>query len=288
MSKKTFLYADLTPAVWRTPATAFDSVVPDDSPSLRVADLDDLDNLEGTLPKITNQVPSTSIAVVELAPEGVGRDELRTTFSSLPSAHDEFDVYTVAHDTVQRLIAYEDGNDSDPSPDAVREISVVRPRDYLLYEFRGTGRIYVTTSAAVVRQICRRTIATHIGQSIGLTLRETDIKRLEGELSNDREIAGYKLANVQSTTNLHVVDVEGDNIRNNAEIQSARARASHMRAVKVRLQPLGHDTLIEVWVWSNGRVSFVNYPGDTMGLAVLHTLNPIIERCSDTRSITVR
>ena len=221
-----------------------------------------------------------ALAVAEPAPDGVDRQELKTVFHALAStAHDSFGTFSVRHDEVRRIRAYADGADDDPDPDVVMERSLVQPRDFHLYEFRNNpGQIYVTTQEAVVRRIYRRARETHGQQGMALNLRRTRLDDLEGSLNNT-EIIGYKLVDILSNTPISTYDVVGEDIRNNQEIQDAKNRAGDMKALAVRLQH-GNE-IIEVWVYQNGVVTFLDYPGDNPGLGLLDLLNPIIGNCSE-------
>ena len=267
MARKTFFFAAFTPVVWRVPVmpegalVAAEFVVAVDAPP--------------------------PVAFAESAPDGVDRPELKTVFHALMnSAHDAFRTFAVRHDEVRRIRAYQEGTDDDPNPDEVTERSFVQPRDFHLYELLNTpGQAYVTTQEAVVRRMYRRARETYADPSITLNLRKTKLGDLETALNNN-EIIGYKLVDVLSNTPIMNYDVLGDDISNNGEVQGAKNRAGDMKAIAVRLQHGGE--IISVWVYQNGAVTFLNYPGDNLGLGLLDLLSPIIGNCSDLELATVR
>ncbi len=158
---------------------------------------------------MTSDVPSP-IAVAELAPDGVERQELKTVFLGLPTtAHDAFDTFAVRHDEVRQVRAYTEGTDDDPSPDEVTERRYVQPRDFHLYEFKNNpGQVYVTTQEPVVRRMYRRARETHDDLGLALNLRSTKLGELESALNN-AEIIGYKLVDVLSNTPIATYDVLG-------------------------------------------------------------------------------
>ena len=273
MARKSFFFADFNPAVWRAGVPA-DRVVP----VLQLLAQGVGDVLD---------VPPAPLAVAELSPDGVDREELKTVFHTVPvTAHDAFETFSVRHDEVRNIRAYAEGTDDDPNPDDVTDRSFVQPRDFHLYEFRNNpGQVYVTTQETVVRRIYRRARETHDDQGMALNLRIINLGDLEDAL-NDTEIIGYKLVDVLSNTPIATYDVLGEDIRNNLEVQAAKGRAGQMKAVAIRLQH--GDEIISVWVYQNNTVTFLNYPGDNSGLGLLNLLNPIIGNCSELELATVR
>ena len=69
-------------------------------------------------------------------------------------------------------------------------------------------------------------------------------------------------------------------------MQDAKNRAGLMKGLAISLQE--GDEIIAVWVYQNGAVTFLNYPGDNPGLSLLSSLNPIIDVCSESELATVR
>ena len=273
MARKTFFFADFNPAVWRAGVPVDPAVTV--SPFVVEAVSDDLD------------VSPPPLAIAESAPDGVGREELKTVFHTLPTAdHDAFETFSVRHDEARNIRAYSEGTVDDPSPDDVTDRSFVQPRDFHLYEFRNNpGHVYVTTQEPVVRRMYRRARETHGGQGMALRLRNINLGDLEAALNN-AEIIGYKLVNILSNTPIATYDVLGEDIRHNQEIQGAKTRAGGIKALAIRLQH-GNE-IIAVWVYQNNVVTFLNYPGDNPGLGLLSLLNPIIGNCSDLVLATVR
>ena len=259
LARRTFTFAEFTPTVWRTgPEGSTDTTV-----------------------------------VAEPAPDGVERAELQTAFNALPiTVHDGFHAFNVKHDEVRAVTAYTSGTDEDPSPDEVREYRVVQPRYAFLYEFvAAPGQIYVTTTDAVIRRILRRARATNTGQGVALRVRNTDLSAIESALGSATsvtltDVIGYKLLNVSSDTHIATLDVLGENISNNDEIQNAKSRAGKVRALAVRIQ--FRQGIIELWITEKGGVSYLHYPGDEPALELLMILNSIIEQCSDLESVTIR
>lgn len=259
MARRTFTFAEFTPAVWRT-------------------------GTEGS---------TDTTVVAEPAPDGVEREELQTVFNVLPVAiHDRFNGFTIRHDEVKGVTAYAPGTDDDPSPGDVREFRVVQPRWAFLYELvDDPGQIYVTAPDAVLRRILRRARATNAGLGIALRVRSTDLDAIESTLGSATsvtltEVIGYKLLNVSSKTPITTLDVVGEDIINNDEIQDAKSRAGRVRALAVRIQ--FRQSIIELWITEKGGVSYLNYPGDEPALELLMMLNPIIEQCSELDSVTIR
>lgn len=272
MARKSFFFANFNPPVWRERIQT-DSVV--------IADLVS----DQTLPDSSDVPPPLTVA--ESAPDGVDRAELKTVFHTVPTtAHDAFTTFSVRHDEVRNIRAYAAGTDDDPSPDDVTERSLVQPKDFHLYEFRDDPRqVFVTTPEAVVRRMFRRARATHSQQGMALNLRNTNLGDLETALSS-AEIIGYKLVDVLSNTPIANYDVLGEDISNNNEIQNAKSRAGDIKALAIRLQH--QNEIIAVWIYQNGAVTFLDYPGDNTGLGLLDQLNPIIGNCSDLELATVR
>ena len=256
MARKSFLFADFNPAVWRAAVLA-DPFAP--GPAF----------VEQGLAAALDYPPP--LAVAELAPDGVDREELKTVFHTLPvTAHDAFGTFSVRHDEVRSIRAYAEGTDDDPSPDDVTERSFVQPRDFHLYEFRNNpGQVYVTTQEAVVRRVYRRARETHGNQGMALNLRNTSLGDLEATLNN-AEIIGYKLVDVLSSTPIATYDVLGDDISNNREVQDAKNRAGAMKALAIRLQHGGE--IIAVWVYQNSAVTFLNYPRGQSGTWVVEPI----------------
>ena len=286
MARKTFLFADFSPPVWR--AVPIGPVMSEPAAiSVRVTPLNALgaDDVLDVSPPLT---------VGELAPDGVDREELRTTFHALSTtAHDAFGSFSVRHDEVRKIRAYadtegDDRNFSDGSDDVV-ERSLVQPKDFQLHELLDSpGQAFITTQEAVVRRIFRRARETYSTLGIGgiaLNLRNTNLEDLEAAL-HDGEIIGYKLVDVMSNTPITTYDVLGEDISNNKEIQDARSRAGEMKGLAVRLQQ--GSQIIAVWVYQGGAVTFLAYPGDGPGLGLLNALNSIIASCSALELATVR
>ena len=259
LARRTFTFAEFTPAVWRT-------------------------GPEGS---------TGTTVVAEPAPDGVEREELQTAFDALPiTVHDGFHAFNVRHDEVKSVTAYAPWTAEDPSPNEVREYRVVQPRHAFLYEFvAAPGQIYVTTTDAVIRRIVRRARATSPGQGTVLRVRSTDLDAIELTLRSApsvtlTDVIGYKLLNVSSDTPITNLDVMGEDISNNAEIQNAKNRAGKVRALAVRIQ--FRQGIIELWITEKGGVSYLNYPGDEPALELLTILNPLIEHCSKLGSVTIR
>lgn len=59
-----------------------------------------------------------------------------------------------------------------------------------------------------------------------------------------------------------------------------------MKALAVRLQH--GDQIIGIWIYQNGTITFLDYPGDHSGLGLLSMLNQIIGDNSESVLATVR
>ena len=239
---------------------------------------------------------SPPVKVGESSPEGVSRKELQTTFHKLSAtAHDAFTSFYVRHDEVKTVRAYASTGEVDMDDSAnvnddgneVVERRFVQPKDFQLHELQDSpGQAFITIQEAVVRRMFRRARQTYDDTfSVALSLRKTNLQELEAAL-RDREIIGYKLIDVLSNTPIANYDVLGEDIRNNDEIQGARNRAGEIRALAVHLQQ--GSQIIAVWVYQNGAVTFLAYPGDGPGLGLLNDLNPTIASYSALELATVR
>jgi hypothetical protein len=91
---------------------------------------------------------------------------------------------------------------------------------------------------------------------------------------------------VLSNTPITTYDVLGEDIRNNQEVQGAKTRAGEIKALAVRLQH--GNQFIGIWIYQNGTVTFLDYPGDYSGLGLLSMLNQIIGNNSELVLATVR
>ncbi len=183
---------------------------------------------------------------------------------------------------------YVAGTDDNPNPNETREARIAHPLDFYLYEFVSDhGQAYVGASETVVRQMFRRALETN-GPGVELHVRNVDLEDLERELQDASslrvaEVIGYKLVRVRSDTPLRNLDVLGQDISNNHEVQDAKNRAGRVRAFAVRL--LYGNRLVEVWIGEGGNVSFLDYPGDEPALGLLATLHPIITGCSSPKGV---
>ncbi len=190
------------------------------------------------------------------------------------------------------MTAYAPGTDDDPSPEEVRELRVVQPRAAFLYAFvNNPSQIYVTAPEAVIKRIARRAKATNADLAMSLRVRTTDLETIESTLRSATsvtltEVIGYKLFNVSSDTPISTLDVVGEDIIHNDEIQDAKNRAGRVRALAVRIQ--FRQSIIELRITEKGGVSYLKYPGDDVALGLLMILNPIIEQCSGLESVTIR
>ena len=237
-------------------------------------------------PNLVNQ-GETVLDVYGTAPKGSPRTQLKTkVYSRSGASHDAFSAFVGIHDTVRKIQAYSDSDDSGTDDDRVQERIYVGPSEFHMYELsRNPGWLYATASENVMKQMLRRYRETSQNYGTVFRRRIVQVENLEKSLT-EMEIVGYTLANVRSTTPISSLDVLGLQMEHNSEVQSAKGRAGTIRAITFDLQS-GSQT-IRARVAQNGSVTFTNYPGDHTALTVLDKLEPYIYQNSDMESVEIR
>ncbi len=180
-----------------------------------------------------------------------------------------------------------DPDDDQDDPDSLQERIFVQPREFQIYEFGDkTGQLYVTTPELIMRQMLRRHRSTYT-DDIDLSRRIVDLDCLEKQLA-PATIDGYLLTDVLLGSPVQRVEIVGQRLGQNDEVQDVKERADKLRALQFSWTRRGMDRVVDVRVAENGAVRFTDYPGDETALRVLGDLEPLIERCEDTELINVR
>ena len=228
--------------------------------------------------------------VAETAPEGAGRNQLRTKVNLHPSSpNDAFDALTATHDTVVQIKgAYVPSDDDDDDTDELQDRFLVRPKDFNIFEFKGkSGQIYANMPLTHIKKMSHRhkQTAKEDGQSGStLNLRLVSLPNLETALKHATTIAvtvvGYGLDRVLLSTPVTRLDVLAEEIETNTEMQDAKGKAENMRTLMMDVAV--EDELVRVRIGENGAAYFRSYPGDGLALTVLEILEPFIDSHSDT------
>ena len=233
------------------------------------------------------QAPQTANTVLEVevdAPDGSGRDSLRTKFASIPvTPNDAFNSFLATHDLVKHVQAYADTDGGGgPDPNVIEDRTYIQPKQFPAHEFRSTpGQFYMAAPETVVRQMFRRFKASGQGSDTVFNRRIVQIRNLEEDLV-DVTVVGYKLANVQFSTPVATYEVTGQLMTQNIEVQDAKAKAGDMKAITFNLQ--SGNEIVRVQIAQNGAVTFLNYPGDDNALTILGQLEQVIAKNSDLES----
>ena len=180
-----------------------------------------------------------------------------------------------------------DPDDNQDDPDGLQERIYVQPREFHIYEFaEKAGQLYVTTPELTMRQMLRRYRDTSTND-VALNRRIVDLDCLEGQLS-PANIDGYLLTDVLMSSPVQRMEIVGQRLGQNDEVQDVKSRADKLRALEFSWQRVGMDRVVYVRVAENGAVRFIDYPGDATALRVLADLEPLIDACDDTELINVR
>lgn len=259
MAKKTFTYAAFTPSLW-----------------------------DGA------GAPSPLSAEVDAPPE-TGRTVLRTRFVPNVQQHDEFRPFTVVHDVVRHYNAYaSDGQnkpdgtlDAPSDSDQVQEHTYVQPREFLLYEFAAMQGRFYATNEIMLKDALRRYRESESRYDIQYHRRLIRTRAIEADLrSAEYTVSGYALVRVLSATPIETLDVEGDDIGDNPEVQAVKNRAERIKAITLTLQR--EDEVVRVQITDRGTVVFPRYPGDDAALDILLGLEPHISRHSSLEALPLR
>ena len=137
-----------------------------------------------------------------------------------------------------------------------------------------------------MRQMLRRYRGTYT-DDVDLNRRIVDLDCLEQQLS-PANIDGYLLTDILMSSPVRRMEIVGQRLGENDEVQNVKGRADKLRALEFSWQHRGLDRVVYVRVAENGAVRFIDYPGDATALRVLADLEPLIARCEDTELINVR
>ena len=211
------------------------------------------------------------------------RNSLFTKFYSVEnSPHSSFDTHNVVHDSFRRYTAY---NPDEPDSDNEVEITsiyAVRFRAYIPDNEPGT--LYAATGQDTLKEVFRRYRETTGREESSVYVREVDLICLQGALQ-DAEVVGYSFRNVSGQTPYRMLRAEGPQIGTNTEAQDFVNRASETRSVSFELSR--GSQLLTVRIQADGSITFLNYPGDSIALGLMHEIEPFIEGCSDRSSARV-
>ena len=233
--------------------------------------------------------PAVSIDIVRPAPDGVGRQELRSRISRQQSQpNDAFKALTVKHDEVGHYDAYDEpGGNGQENENVIRHYYVC-PKDYFAYERNaGAGEVYVNSPDQVLKEVFRRYRATRNPPNPVFRQRVVDLRALEATLRAQEQVVtgAYTLGNVQSDTAIASLAVRGQQMATNNEVQNLKDRAESVKVIEFDLQH--GDTMLRISIAEQGSVKFARTPGDAPALDVLHRLEPYIELHSQLVAVTV-
>ena len=225
--------------------------------------------------------------VHQTAPEGSPRKLLRTrVYNRVDTPHDGFDGFVGRHDVVRKYEEYVPPEEDGQEDDRMQERISIQLTGFQSYELRrNPGWIYTTASDSVQKSLFRRYRETSGQHGTTFNRRVVRIGELEESL-NDMQVVGYTLANVLSSTPISNLDVRGQRMTDNVEVQNAKGRAGQIRSISVELQ--SGNSIVSVSISELGSVSFNNYPGDGIALSVLDTLDNYIDNSADMESIQIR
>lgn len=219
------------------------------------------------------------------APDGANRRVLRSRLYRRPTdPHEAFFAFNGIHDGHRTVEVY-----ASADGDETVERLIVFKVEFSLYELRrAPGTAYFSGSEERIKSLFKRHRDQHGRGDMTYSGRIVRIADLEETLheAQHSDVVGYSLANVNSVTPLDRMDVLGQNLRANPEIQDHRRRAGTIRLLVVDLQR--HGQLLRIGIREDGTVIFYDYPGDNIALGIIDVLERHIDGNSDRRSINLR
>ena len=221
------------------------------------------------------------------SPEEVDRPYLRTrAFAREVVVHDAFHGFTFLHDAVGHYSAYDDVPDpeDDDEPQVFTYIGASRFHAYELGN--NPGYLYAGTSLSNLKEVFRRYRA-NVGSAV-IRQRIVNVWDLEKALRQNfgANISEYVLLNVNSDTAVSRVDIRGQDISDNDEMQNMKNRAEYLQTLGFGF--LHEGVVLGISISMNGAVKFARYPGDHPALEVLCQLEPYIATSSELATIKVR
>ena len=228
------------------------------------------------------------LKVSEPASEECPRNSLRTIVTRRTGApRMGFNAFNAAHDEEKPITAYADPDGDQDDPEHIVRRVYVRPRDFQIYEFVDKpGFIYATAPQYTMSQMLRRFKNTY-DDDVDLNRRIVDLDCLEEQLEPSK-IGGYKLTDVLLSSHVRRVEIVGQRLGENDEVQEVKARADKLRALEFSGQFGAINRIVRLRVTELGSVHFFDYPGDASALKVLEELESFIDRCDDMELINVR
>lgn len=211
------------------------------------------------------------------------RSSLFTKFYAVEnSPHNSYRTYNVVHDSIRRYTAYSPDDPSSDNEVEITSIYAVRFTAYIPESEPGT--FYAATGHDTLKEVFRRYRETTGREESSVYVRQLDLVCLQDALQ-DAEVVGYSFRNVSGQTPYRTLRAEGPQISTNTEAQDFVRRANETKSVNFELS--SGSQLITLRIQADGSITFLNYPGDSIALGVIHEIEPFIEDCSGRSSARV-